>query len=180
MDSIVPYIYAKNVIPWKGKTLAQITSAIKKNHADTRNDIHTNIYFKAQPLSIYRKEIASSAITTCNYRTSSKINDFEMPNGSINMPTTEKYNGLVNTLDFKLSLDKYIPTCLNQDNIQCSSSSSNNNNCLSQENNARRRVRSSGMIRKKYTEDGTNAVVYCTNTNQYLTSRSKTFEKKSI
>lgn len=176
MDSIVPNIYAQSIISWKGKTLKQITSVYKKNNNDTENNYKPRLFFNPGPIKLYRKEIAALDISGGNSRVSTSIDEFNRPSGTI-ITQFDKTNGLVNTLDITLSDNLYTPVCLNQDPNGCDSTSTNNNNCLSQQMNARRRLRSSGMIHKKFATDGTNKVNYCTNTNQYLQSRAKTYEQ---
>jgi len=176
MDSIVPDIYPQSIISWKGKTFQQITSIYKKNDNDTQNNYNPRLFFNPGPIKLYRKEIAALDISNCYSRVSSSIDEINRPNGSV-ITNYENPNGLVNTLDFNVSNNLYTPVCLNQDPVGCSSSNTNVNNCLSQQTNARRRVRSAGMIRKVFANDGTNQVNYCTNTNQYLQSRAKTYEK---
>lgn len=176
MDSIVPDIYSQPIISWKGKTFKQITSVYKMNHNKTTDDFQSNIIFNPGPIKMYRKEIASLEISSCNSRASIKIDDFNRPGGYIITPV-ENSNGLVNTLDFTLPNDVYNNRCLNEDSSQCGSSNTNINNCLSQQMNARRRVRSSGMIRKVIASDGSKTDNYCTNTNQYLNARCKTYQQ---
>jgi hypothetical protein len=176
MDSVVPDIYPQSIISWKGKTFNQITSAYRINKVDMDNEYNPDIFFNPGPVKTFRKEIASLENPACNYRVSAKIDEFDRPGGSI-ITSLENSNGLVNTLDFTLPNDLYMPTCLNDDTMQCGSSSTNINNCLSQQMNARRRVRSSGMIRKIFSEDGIKTDNYCTNTNQYLNSRCKTYQQ---
>lgn len=176
MDSIVPDIYSQPVISWKGKTFQQITSLYKKNDNDTKNEYQPKLFFNPGPIKLYRKEIAALDISNCYSRVSSSIDEFDRPNGSV-ITNYQNPNGLVNTLDFSLSNNLYTPACLNQDPNGCNSSNTNQNNCLSQQMNARRRVRSAGMIRKQFSQDGTNKINYCTDTNQYLQSRAKTYEQ---
>lgn len=180
MNSPVSYIYAQSNISWKGKTFKQITSSIRKNKKiDTKNDFDVNTFFKPMPLSIYRKDkiakYENDNCSTANYKISSSIDELNMPGGCNIIDNNENGNGLDNTLDINLPNNLYTPTLLNVDDVQFVSSSSVNN-CLSQESNARKRVRSSGMIRKKISDDGTSNVMYCTNTSQYLQSRTKSFD----
>jgi hypothetical protein len=160
---------------WKGKTFSQITTNIQKNigtiglntNMPTR-DSNKNL-FKSRPLKIYRREIAVQAPTSCS-RNSVKIDELNMPNGSI---INSKYNnGLVNTLDINLTTNQY-----DRASAKCNTVDT----CISQQANARRRVRSSGMIRKKYDPLTANSTVsnlkYYTNTSQYLNSRNMTFQQ---
>jgi len=153
------------IISWKGKTLTQITSSIKKNPGNFATSTTNNRnLFLSPPLKIYRREIANTFnMGSCPYRASLSIDEFNRPNGSIiNSSSTEK-NGLANTLDDTLSNNK----C--EKPGTCSV-------FLSPSENAKRRCRSSGMIKKSYNPSN-NSSKYYTNNNQYLVSRNKTFQQ---
>jgi hypothetical protein len=153
------------LISWKGKTFQQIASSIRKNvHSSKYTNMANNRIFKATPLKIYRREIASVYDTShCNVRTSTRIDEMNMPNGYIITSSTGK--GLVNTLDFTLTANTSDRPGL------CS------NSCiLSPADNAKRRVRSSGNIKKQY-NPANNAANYYTDNRQYLESRVKTFQQ---
>lgn len=147
------------IIPWKGETFNQLTSFIKLNEPQDTGSLVAK--FKANPLKIHRREIASTTVDVCNPRTSTSIDLINSPNGTIvNTQSTNK-NGIENTLD------------INTPNNSCH----NTESCvLSTAENARRRVRSSGMIPKKYDVNRNNDT-YHTSTKQYLTSRNKTFSQ---
>jgi hypothetical protein len=153
------------IISWKGKTLTQITSSIKKNPGNfaTSSTNNRNL-FLSRPLKIYRREIANSFnMDSCPFRASLSIDELNRPNGSIiNSSSTEK-NGLANTIDDTLSNNK----C--EKPGTCSV-------FLSPSENAKRRCRSSGMIKKSYNPSN-NSSKYYTNSNQYLVSRNKTFQQ---
>ena len=135
------------MIQWKGATFQQISAGIKYNNPSTPN------LFTANPVKGYRREIASVPLDSCNPRTSTRIDDFLIPNSVINTPTISD-TGLANTLD------------ISYENNSCQ------HDCqptfMSAADNARRRVRSSGNIRK---DD------YYTNSRQYLTSRNRSYEQ---
>jgi hypothetical protein len=161
-------------VSWKGQTLQQITSKIKKNQVEADQPISRWNLFRAQPLKIYRREIGLGTETpTCNSRISASIDQFQMPNGYIITENTENKSGLVNTLE--------TPTTTNL---------SENGNCTIAEEdrhahayvcpveNAKRRVRSSsGLIRRSFKPANNNDLAYFTNTNQYLVSRNRTFKQ---
>ena len=153
------------LIPWKGKTFQQITSSIRKNGNPSKyTNMANDRVFKATPLKHYRREIASVYdISHCNVRTSSRIHEFDMPNGSI--VTSVKGGGLANTLDLTITANTSDRPGL------CSSSC-----VLSPADNARRRVRSSGNIKKQY-NPANNSANYYTDNRQYLESRVKTFQQ---
>jgi len=147
---------------WKGRTFNQIHSSIQKNGQLPVTEWGTlrNI-FSANPLKIYRREVASTLTDTCASRASIKIDIFNRPNGTINNTTASEVNDLVNIIDNTLpnnSCEKY-------------------ENCsviLSPAANARNRVRSSGMIKRKFNVDKNNDTYY-TSSSQYLSSRNRTF-----
>lgn len=146
------------LIPWKGRTFNQIHSSIQKN-GQIRADIPN--LFAANPLKIYRREIASSEATRCGSSASLRIDEFDRPNGTINNSVATTIKDLVNTLDNTIPNNK----CENYENCSV---------ILSPAANARNRVRSSGMIKRKFNE-GKNDDTYYTSSSQYLTSRNRTF-----
>jgi len=168
------------IIPWKGKTLNQITSSIKENNINTigsatkvaitknnqfiRNVNYYPSLFLPPPLKLYRREIANTIdISHCYARTSLRIDEFNRPGGSINNVSIKAVNGLVNTLDdtFPNNTCERPGTC---------------SVFLSPSQNAKRRVRSSGMIKKQFDISRDNDS-YHTSTNQYLVSRNRTFSQ---
>lgn len=153
------------IISWKGKTFNQITSSIQKNTPVLNASPVLNLFF-ANPLKIYRREIANASLPKYGSRHSISIDELNRPNGSINNSVATNINGLVNTLDFNLVNSKYeTAACL-----------SSNSTCFSQANNAKRRVRSAGMVKRQF-DNSKNNDQYCTSRNQYLVSRNKTFQQ---
>jgi hypothetical protein len=160
-------------ISWKGRTINQITSSIQKNGTKPGTSTR-DIIFRAMPLKIYRREIATNvpvvtAQTACHHsRISTKIDELNYPGGSIlSKSTTNPDNfGQINTLEY--------PATGNLNETYGCRSSNTSYNCA--ENNARRRCRSSGIIRRVY-DSARSEISYFTNTNQYLVSRSKTFSQ---
>jgi hypothetical protein len=155
--------YLKPVTSWKGKTITQITSSIKKNPGNfaVSSSKNRNL-FLPNPLKIYRREIANPIdMSHCYQRRSLSIDEINRPNGSINNTASKNINGLVNTLDDSFP------------NITCEKPGT----CLtflSPSENAKRRCRSSGIIKKAY-NPANNLPNYYTDTTQYLVSRNKTF-----
>jgi len=155
---------------WKGKTFNQITSALKKNTYTINQDDNRNI-FNPHPVKLYRKEVASTQITTGNPRVSSSIDEFNMPNGYFVSKTSNLDNAKCNTLDINTTTNKY-------DLGQGIQLSTNPPVCFSQADNARRRLRSGGMI-KKYNIDNRKQNYYTSNT-QYLYDRNETFDQNQF
>lgn len=160
---------------WKGKTFSQVTSAIKQN-VNNLNYGNGGLHnaFLPNPLKIYRRElVTTSNTTTCNPRTSLSIDEINRPGGSIinsSAITQDDSNKITNSTLQNGSIS-FI------DNILPNNSCDETSNCipiLSPGENARRRVRSSGMIPKKFNATRNNDQYY-TSTNQYLTSRNRTF-----
>jgi hypothetical protein len=152
---------------WKGKTFSQVTTAIQKNTATIplyNNNIRN--LFLPRPLKIFRREIASSTVSRCNVRTSVKIDELDRPNGYL-VYKTPNTHGLNNTEDINLTTNKSqlsTPAC------------STSTNCMNQAQYARRRVRSSGMMPKKFNATKNNDQYY-SSTSQYLNSRNRTFQQ---
>ena len=157
-------------IQWKGKTFSQVTSMILKNQ-NTEVPLNNRNFLRSQPLKIYRREIAivNSSTFRCNPRTSLKIDELNRPGGSIvnSNATSGNSKGLANTLDFNLTNNKTeLPGSCPPDNCIFTSPSIN----------ALRRVRSAGMIKRQF-DISKNNDTYCTNTNQYLTNRNRSFHQ---
>jgi hypothetical protein len=179
----IPYI------SWKGKTLSQITSNIRVNtvkSTDTSElNIATKLIMNSQPLKMYRKEIASVPLKTCNRRSSITIsNMMETPGGNIvnSVEPNTLTNGLVNINypNFPNILGEYPGSSCCDTPLNVSSAGDTNlvNRCLSVQNNALRKVRSSGMIVRKFNNNKNNDRYY-TSSGQYLDSRNKTFIQNS-
>ena len=159
-------------VSWKGKTFNQITASIRKNTYELNTGDSINI-FKPTPVKLYRKEIASSTIARGNSRISSRIQDFERPNGYLIVASPNNSAGdcisLNNTLDINTPNSKY-------ETGNTIELSTNPNICFSQADNARRRCRSGGASIKQY--DITNRKTnYYTSSTQYLYDRNKTFDQ---
>lgn len=155
---------------WKGKTFNQITSALKKNtYAISQND-NRNI-FNPHPVKLYRREVASTPLTTGNPRVSSSIDEFNMPNGYFVSKTSNLDNAKCNTLDINTTTNKY-------DLGQGIQLSTNPPVCFSQADNARRRLRSGGMIKKYNINDRKKN--YYTSNSQYLYDRNETFDQNQF
>lgn len=153
-------------VSWKGKTLDQVVPRVQKNKNNQFN-MQVQQFMQAQPLKLYRKEIASKPSEVCNTRTSIKIDSLNMP-GSTHVsesPYNNAGNGLVGTLNINE------PTTTSENPPACGDA------CIfSPEMNARRRVRSAGMIPKKYNVHKNNDQ-YHTSTKQYLVSRNRTIKQ---
>ena len=144
-------------VQWKGRSFNQIYSFIQKNNLNLNTNTNP---FLANPLKHYRREIGSAIETGCNVRTSTKLEILNRPNGTVTNTSAIQINGLEHLSVYNVK----------------------NNNCekddscvLSPSENARRRVRSSGMIKRKF--DNNNNSKYYTSTNQYLISRELTFQQ---
>lgn len=150
------------IIKWKGKTFNQITSRIQMN---SRGQPNPNNYFRALPILLPRREIATNLNinSRCYPRSSSSINVFDQPGGSIiNSSTTNNNNGLVNTMD------NLIPNNTCEDPGTCLA-------FISPQQNAKKRVRSAGMIRRQFDISRGNDKSYFVDKAQYLHSRNLTF-----
>ena len=170
-------------VAWKGHVLNQITTTLQKNGAPSKT-LNVKNQFRAMPLKLYRREIATSIKNKygCpNSRVSSSIDELTRPGGfiitipsgirdaSMNLLSSTGLpidnTGLVNIIESPQ------PNSLN-DTYGCGPIASNSYNCA--EDNALRRCRSSGIIKRKY-DPFRQEISYFANSNQYLVSRSKTF-----
>jgi hypothetical protein len=137
--SIMPESDVKQIgyFNWKGRTFAQITASLRKNQ-NTITD--KNNIFRAGPLPLYRKEIASIDQPTGNQRVSASIDEFNRPNGYI-IRESDTCCGTDHTVDMTIPNSKYetggAVELSNYENI-----------CFSQADNAKRRLRGSGVIKK--------------------------------
>lgn len=167
-----PIGFPQKITGWKGKTLYEVIATIQKN-STTSSSLSVHQIRKALPLKIYRKEIHNinnnKSTKTCSGRISTKITDIDMPGSTIVSETAKSYsNGLVNTLDINT-------TSLSAENGSCNTV----NACFSPAYNARKRVRSAGMIPKKY-DINKNNDTYNTSAQQYLVSRNKTIKQNEF
>ena len=156
----------KKIIAWKGQTFSQITASLQLNTAYGTTPLARSGFFKARPLQLYRKEIASKTIPHNNSRTSTKFDEINSPNGYL-VQTSCKSTGIENTLDINLTTNKY---------DLGSSSCNNSTQCISTVNNALKRVRSSGMIKRRFDTTRNNDTYYTSN-SQYLYNRNMTFQQ---
>ena len=87
------------IVQWKGQTFDQIHSTIKKNDLKDYSVSGDRLKFKANPLKIYRREIANTNADICNVRTSTRLDIVNQPNGTIINSSATVKNGLVSTVD---------------------------------------------------------------------------------
>lgn len=146
------------LISWKGNTFNQISSSIQKNGQLSTGE---NIFLKTKPLKHYRREIANIVNPSCGSNASIRIDIVNRPSGTIINSIATNKGGLENSIDITLPNN----TCETYE--KCSV-------VLSPAENARNRVRSSGMIKRKFV-DGTLNDRYYTTSSQYLSSRNRTF-----
>ena len=149
---------------WKGKTFRQIISAIQKNVRTKPTNIGNNI-FRAQPLKIYRKEIATTSLSNPTIpRSGITIDEINRPGGTIVVNSYKPSNQV--GLDGLYVEPKLTGNCMDHPGL-CSSSTTNSQ-CA--ETNALRRCRSSGKVKQNYNSTS----------NQYLASRNKTFQQNQF
>ena len=155
------------IFKWKGKTFQQITSNIQMN-----TNSNTSMYNlrMAQPLKIYRREIASKPIQTCSQK-HVRFDEMNTPNGYI-ISTASTQNGLKETLDFNYvnNSTEHPRTCYSLSSTAV---------CLNPAKNALNRVRSSGIIKRHFNANANNDTYY-TSTKQYLESRNRTFSQNQF
>jgi hypothetical protein len=137
-----------SIISWKGKTLNQILTTVRKNENSTiitAENIH-----RSPPLKIYRKE-TNSNVKSKSSKLGITINSFEIPNGYTVPINGITNNSLITTMDVKVD-----------GNENCGSGV-----CFSPQQNAKNRIRTSGIIKNNYNMD----------TKQYLQRRNISFEQ---
>jgi len=153
------------IILWKGKSFNQISSMITYNKGNSSTILSARQLRKALPLKIYRREIANNDIKKMvnhGSRISYSIDNLNMP-GSTIVNSHSNLGALNSTVDFNYvnNTTEHPGQCINE--------------CIaSPAENARRRVRSAGMIIRKYNVNKNNDT-YCTGTAQYLKSRNLSF-----
>jgi hypothetical protein len=138
---------------WKGNVFYKISSFSKKNNND--QSLKTSLFMNPLPMKIYRKELGKP--NNCNEHIS--LDELNRPGSFIQSQTQRAGYTNYNTNDV----------------TECRSI--NKNSCVNMPDvDARRRVRSAGMIRRKY-DPSRNNDTYCTSSNQYLVSRNRTFSQ---
>lgn len=159
----------KRIIAWKGRTFSQITASIQKNTPYDITPLTRHGFFKARPLKLYRKEIASKTIPHNNSRISTKFDEINSPNGYL-VQSSCNNKGIENTLDINLTTNKY---------DLGAQSCNTTTQCISTAKNALRRVRSSGMIKRRFDTTRNNDTYYTSN-SQYLYNRNRTFQQNQF
>lgn len=143
---------------WKGIVFYQMSSYINKN--TNKTDLTVKLIMKPLPLNIYRRTTDITPPTKyCNSHNSIKIDHLNRPGSTFVMEKTEV--GLVNYITNNITecMSTNIQSCIHMPDMD-----------------ARRRVRSAGMIHRKYNASRNNDT-YCTSSNQYLVSRNRTFSQ---
>lgn len=168
---------------WKGRTLSEISSVLKKNNSVTTNK--TNI-MKPLPLKHYRKELRTQTTTTIrgNPRISTSIrSQMETPGNTIvesrSQNTCIDHNK--NTLHVVLENTKTNHPCNSCEVLTVDTKyPSKYIRSMSQADNAKRRVRSAGMNRPRYDTLKNNRSENYNSASQYLHSRNLTYEQNQF
>lgn len=167
-----------NNFSWKGRTFSQIISVIEKNkNTETRN----LSYFRALPLKIYRKEIASNVLAN---NSSKKVSFYpDMPGSTVVNTASKNCNGKVETLDINYEETKQVrPYNANDECLKTKDEFKNSKylNSLNVQDSARRRVRSAGMSRPRFNTNKLNKADSYSSASQYMHSRNKTFKQNQF
>jgi hypothetical protein len=177
------------LIKWKQNVFYQLGTKLQATQ-DTNNNTTGSILFKARPIKhAYRRERGVNTTLAQQSRASATIDLASFPGGTV-LYTAVPANcpGYVQTLESKTLLPNNqgllgnVCNVCNNNGEQCLSTSSLPDNvCFTPETNARRRVRSAGMIQKKYKSTNPDAPdpVYFTNNRQYLISKNRTIEQNN-
>lgn len=146
----------------------EMVPRMHKNNGTAPESTGMSSLFRAPPLKHYRREIPMTVVADnedlhCSRSAYSIHSVFEIPGGTL--VNSAHDGGLVNTLDITRTENRTErpPADLSQENCVTSVS-----------NAARRRCRSAGMITRQ-TGGLPNQNSYCTDSRQYLASRSRTF-----
>lgn len=166
--------FQQPLLKWKGRTFNQIFASIQKNKISMKT-IQPNDLLRPLPQKLYRKEFASTSFSTTsssqNQRWAVKIDNLTSPNGYFISSQSTPNGVLTTTMDIQYENNK------TQHPKTCSSFSSTTGVCLTPDMNAKRRVRSAGMIRKKFNPFRNNDSIYHTSATEYLVNRSLTFQQ---
>lgn len=159
----VPYI------AWKGQTFQQVTSTLQRNVPRSDNNMIMTKNMR-NPLNLYRREIVTTAGTTCNRSSVTIAETMDRPNGAITLTSPTTLGGAHTTLDINLTSNT------TERPGTCSGFTSPAGMCQDQASNALRRVRSAGMIKRN-----TSAVPkYFTDKQQYLANRGLGYQQNEF
>jgi hypothetical protein len=159
----------------KARTNMQRIATVQKNAMTTDPSgnfakIGNNIFI-AQPLKLYRKEIASVPTATVT-RTSLTIESLEMPGATVSVHTHAPPSNLDKVVPLEAVTVNLGQTSLSDDHpgrYACKSFTTGGV-CMDPATNARRRCRTSGHLKTNY-----NSTSY-----QYLQNRNKTFQQNQF
>lgn len=150
-------------VSWKNKSFSQIYSFTQKNQ---NKNTHTTpkLLMKAQPLKLYRNEIASVTPTTLSQRSNMAIDKLNGPNSSFTtaIPVPPKIGIYLDKTELQ-----YQNNGAQHSNLPSSSAA-----IVSPSENALRKVRTAGMIAPR-----TNRTKYSTTYREYLKYRNLTFDQ---
>ena len=167
---------------WKGKTFSQVSSILIKNKPnDTAKP--NGLFFRTLPNKIYRREIASVENPSSGGGAKISLTMEGIPGGTIvNTQSTlcEGWNS--GTIELNYDETKTALQCSSGCNSYLDNDIAHRNSkyiqSLSLQDNARRRVRSSGMMRPKFKDNGQSDSY--ASSGQYLHSRNKTFQQNQF
>ncbi len=143
----------QRTISWKGQTFNQVVAGLKMN-TRTFSTSSTAPFFLAPPLKHYRRELG-----VCDTHSGEA---FLQPGGTVTNTLSTSVSSQ-HLIDFSQSTDKSNNPSGLCDNVACSKQA-----------DARRRVRSAGMVRKKFNSSND---TYYTSSSQYLNSRNRTVKQ---
>ena len=162
---------------WKNKVTMQRIATVRKNallrdssgnnywdNTVKKTGIRSNI-FLAQPLKMYRKEIASVPNTHMATRASMTIESLEMPGATITVPPSASVSAPLEAI--VIDQQEIYPSAVSDNHPGQCKSFTTGGLCMDAATNARRRCRSSGIVKSNYN----------TTSQQYLTNRNKTFQQ---
>jgi hypothetical protein len=163
----------RQILPTKQKNTQYLDMSANNYVDDTelKTGIRNNI-FLAQPLKLYRKEIATIPTTHPTYpRSGMTLEALQMPGATIHIPsgneaaTVAKFGGGLATI--VLDQQEVEHTHNSTDHPGRCASFTQGGLCMDPATNARRRVRRSGTLKQNYNSS----------TSQYLYNRNLTFQQ---
>ena len=170
-------------IQWKGKSFGQITTLIQKNdpikvryidtngNYDSVQNINKELFFKAPPLKIHRRETNTAVKKTSSEKRSTSIDLLNRPGGALVVFDEEECDcaGNKQTLDINLINNR-------GETGECCNDNKKTLHAFNTEQIARNRARGASVVRKPPNPKVTTAP-YSMSSQEYLANRGKTFKQ---
>ena len=169
-------------IQWKGKSFGQITTLIQKNdpikvryidtngNYDSVQNINKELFFKAPPLKIHRRETNTAVKKTSSEKRSTSIDLLNRPGGALVVFDEEECDcaGNKQTLDINLINNR-------GETGECCNDNKKTLHAFNNEQIARNRARGASVVRKP--PSSATSAPYSMSSQEYLANRGKTFKQ---